>query len=291
MLGEKHLTWVHNNESIDLLCPNPSFYLRNQYKLFSKIVAFSATLKPFDFYINMSGLNKTIQKIEAESPFPAENRKLLLIPQVSTLYRNRQRDLPRICDAIKKFSDLNEGNYFVFFPSYQFMEMAEKEFAKSGIKLWMQKRNISNYEVENLRRDISAENGLKLFLAVQGGSLSEGLDINTPNLKGVYIVGPAIPRFTEKMEIRKKEPWSRSLQKDTTIPIYTRQCVAPSNLLDVSSEVLGKKKGLIVLFDARFALDDYAVAMPSYWYGDSVRELCQNNLIDGIKLFWNDEER
>ena len=109
------------------------------------------------------------------------------------------------------------------------MSMAEKEFTRLGLDLWVQQRNLTNYQIEKLKKDVSADTH-KLFLAVQGGSLSEGLDINTEMLRGAFVVGPAIPRFSEKKKF-KKEPWIWNLARGTTTPICTQQCVVPYSLL------------------------------------------------------------
>ena len=44
-------------------------------------------------------------------PVPKENRKLLIIPQVSSKFSERSKNYPRIADAIKKIVELKKGNY------------------------------------------------------------------------------------------------------------------------------------------------------------------------------------
>ena len=63
---------------------------------YDNVVAFSATLKPFDYYRQLTGLaGKDLKTAEFVSPFPKQNRKLLIIPQISSKYSEREKSAPR----------------------------------------------------------------------------------------------------------------------------------------------------------------------------------------------------
>ncbi len=66
------------------------------------MVGFSATLKPFDYYVRLCGLDaEKVRTAEFASPFPAERRKILIIPQISTYYSRRERNYAKIAFAVQ----------------------------------------------------------------------------------------------------------------------------------------------------------------------------------------------
>jgi len=109
-------------ESLKVVCCDASAKLKLAHKEFGHVVAFSATIKPFDYFSQLSGLHEEDLKTrEYESPFPGANRKLLIIPQVSTKFSDRARNYGKIAEAINRIVAVRPGNYFVFFPSYGFL--------------------------------------------------------------------------------------------------------------------------------------------------------------------------
>ncbi|MGE0631414.1 MAG: ATP-dependent DNA helicase, partial [Pseudobdellovibrionaceae bacterium] len=97
--------------TVKITCCDASEMLRENYKDYSQVVAFSATLKPFDFYSRLSGLaSEELKTAEFTSPFPKENRQVLIIPQISSKYSERERNYPKIAEAIEKIASLHQGN-------------------------------------------------------------------------------------------------------------------------------------------------------------------------------------
>ncbi|MBX9689341.1 MAG: DEAD/DEAH box helicase, partial [Candidatus Obscuribacterales bacterium] len=118
------VTSKHNPKFTELkiTCCDASAYLSDTYSEFANAVAFSATLKPFDYYSRLIGFkSENTLTTEKNSPFPKENRKLLVIPQVSTKYSDRARNYDKIAEAIKRITAIRPGNYFAFFPSFDFL--------------------------------------------------------------------------------------------------------------------------------------------------------------------------
>src|SRR5690606_21858964 len=80
------------NEGLKAKCLDPAKYLEPTFAEFHGVVAFSATLKPFTFFRQLMGLPRETITREFVSSFPKENRKVLVIPQVSTAFRDRERN-------------------------------------------------------------------------------------------------------------------------------------------------------------------------------------------------------
>ena len=73
------------------------------YKVFHKVVGFSATMKPFDYYTKHCGIPADeVLTAEFESPFPRGNRKLLVIPVISAKFSQRERNYGKIQEAIER---------------------------------------------------------------------------------------------------------------------------------------------------------------------------------------------
>ena len=104
---------------VKITCCDAGEFLRECYGEYEQVVGFSATLKPFDYYVQLSGLPpERVRCAEFPSPFPRERRKILIIPQVSTRYAHRERNHARIAEAISRIAALRCGNYCAFFPEF-----------------------------------------------------------------------------------------------------------------------------------------------------------------------------
>ena len=104
---------------IKITCCDASQMLKDVYSQFEQVVFFSATLKPIEYYLALSGLaEEDVEFVEFHSPFKKENRKLMIIPQISTKFSDRERSYPKIIEVIQRVIGLRPGNYFVFFPSF-----------------------------------------------------------------------------------------------------------------------------------------------------------------------------
>src|SRR5207247_9006207 len=90
-----------DNAIFKVLCKDASRFLHERLQGFHSVVAMSATLTPFAFYQDVLGF-PTERTFTAEfpSPFPIANRKIMVIPEISTLYRERERAAPHTAPII-----------------------------------------------------------------------------------------------------------------------------------------------------------------------------------------------
>ncbi|MGD0652073.1 MAG: ATP-dependent DNA helicase [Verrucomicrobiia bacterium] len=115
-------------QSIKIVCKDPSRQLAERIEGFHSVIAMSATLAPMGFYRQMLGFDADrTDQVTLPSPFPRENRKIIVVPQVSTTFRQRSANYGRIADIIATTVWARRGNYMALFPSYEFMRaVAEK---------------------------------------------------------------------------------------------------------------------------------------------------------------------
>lgn len=286
--GEQFFATFRSTAQSDVFkitCCDASGQLEQAYREFSSVVAFSATIKPFDYYSRLSGFSADKLKLaEFQSPFPAENRKVLIIPQVSTKYTDRKNNYSKIADAISRITAVRPGNYFVFFPSFEFLEQVLALTATGEFNIMAQKPDMKSSEVQGWLECLRETNSKTLIFAVQGGTLSEGIDYPGDTIIGALIVGPALPKYNLERELIRRyydKVYMSGFDYAYTFPAMTRVVQAAGRVIRSEKDV-----GLIVLLDKRFLEQNYAKAMPREWFADSVGELVSTSIIRDVNEFW-----
>lgn len=278
------------DELLRVVCCDARDALAQSFSEFRRIVGFSATLKPFDYYARLSGFNPaSLHTAEFSSPFPKVNRKLLIIPQVSTRYRDRAREAVRIADAVERIAAVRPGNYVVFFPSFKFLtDTAAYLTLPPDLTLLVQKPQMTRHEVTACLRQLANPGQRNLLLAVAGGGLAEGVDYPGDLLVGAIIVGPAIPGVGPAREALRdyyQKHYGRGDDYAYTYPAMAKVIQAAGRV--IRSEL---DRGVIVLLDGRFVERRYSDLMPSDWYVDSVMELVSTSILSDLRTFWASAE-
>lgn len=274
--------------SLRLLCLDPGPILSSLLTDFDRIIAFSATLKPFDFYRNMIGFAEDqCQFAEFISPFPREHKKIVLIPQVATSYRERDQHYARIAEVIKRSIPLALGHYLAFFPGYGFLAAVRQHLENElgSFQLIEQKAAMSPSEIDQILSQIHLDSQPSLILAVQGGSLAEGIDLKGRGLKGVFVVGPGLPGFSPEKKLMEEyfeSRYGKGHDYTYTFPGMAKSVQAAGRVVRSPTE-----RGLIVLMDRRFLQEKYYQAMPSDWFQSHPKELVSSQILQDIAEFWS----
>jgi DNA excision repair protein ERCC-2 len=271
---------------VRITCCDASEMLRDRYDNYEHTVGFSATLKPFSYYARLSGLDPdTVKTAEFASPFPKEQRKLLIIPQVSTKYSDRERNYGRIAGAIERISALRRGNYFAFFPSFEFLDRVLALFAApEGFRVVRQERDMKAREVEEVLEHLRAEAEPSIVFAVQGGTFAEGVDYPGEMVIGAFVVGPPLPTFDlEREEMRKyyQRRYNAGFDYAYAIPAMAKTVQAAGRVIRSETD-----RGLVVLLDSRFVEPGYARAMPADWFVSDAKELVSEGILKDVEEFW-----
>jgi DNA excision repair protein ERCC-2 len=276
--------------TVKITCCDASQMLEACYDDYEQVVGFSATLKPFSYYAKLSGLDlESIKTAEFQSPFDRKNRKLLIIPQISTKYSDRERNTPKIAETSSRISELKPGNYFAFFPSFDFMEKVLDQFVPpEGFAVFKQERNMKHAEVETLLDYLRSENEPMIVFAVQGGVFSEGVDYPGKMVIGAFVVGPPLPSFDiEREQMRKyyEENYKSGFDYAYTFPAMAKAVQAAGRVIRSETD-----RGIIILMDNRFIQSSYTQSMPNDWFDENPRELVSNAILKEVKDFWASEE-
>ncbi len=271
---------------VRITCCDASAMLKSCYADYEHVVGFSATLKPFEYYAKLSGLDPgTVKTAEFPSPFGKENRKILIIPQISTRYQDRERNYPRIADAIERIAALRRGNYFAFFPSFEFLDRVHGLFRPpEGFAVLRQERNMKGALVEAALEHLRTGNTPTIVFAVQGGTFSEGVDYPGDMLIGAFVVGPPLPNFDLEREEMKKyyeKRYGAGFDYAYAIPAMSKAIQAAGRVIRSETD-----RGLIVLMDSRFVQTGYSRSMPADWHETGVGELISDSILKEVSDFW-----
>ena len=102
-----------------MLCLDPSAFAGPWIDGLGGFVAISATLSPVDFYRDLLGLEPELARYHrVAGVFPADNRRVLVNPSISTAWKDRSRDADATADALQSAMDAVPGNVAVFFSSF-----------------------------------------------------------------------------------------------------------------------------------------------------------------------------
>jgi DNA excision repair protein ERCC-2 len=261
--------------------------LKPCYDDYENVVGFSATLKPFEYYARLSGLDpETTRTEEFRSPFDPKQRKLMIIPQISTKYSQRDRNAPRVAEVIRRVSELKPGNYFAFFPSFAFMDQVLGQFeAPKGFVVLRQEREMRQADIQGVIETLKSQERPTLVFAVQGGVFSEGVDYPGDTVIGAFVIGPPLPVFDLEQEEKRKyydQTYGNGFDFAYTYPAMAKAVQAAGRVIRTESD-----RGLIVLMDGRFIEPAYSRVMPQDWYENHVRELVPQSILKEVADFWS----
>ncbi len=279
-------TFTPSPATVKITCCDASEMLKDVYDDYAQVVAFSATLKPFDFYSQLSGLlSKDLKTAEFVSPFAKENRKVLVIPQISTKYSERERNYPRIAETIEKISQLKSGNYIAFFPSFDFMERVLSQFkSASEVKVMRQDRAMRRDDIDLVLEQLKDTSSPHILFAVQGGVFSEGVDYPGRMVIGVFVVGPPLPNFDLERETMRgyyEENYAAGFDYAYTYPAMAKAVQAAGRVIRSETD-----QGIIILMDNRFIQSSYVKSMPTDWFDVDAKELVSQSILKDVSDFW-----
>ncbi len=183
--------------SANLYCLDPSSFLAHSMSRLKACVVFSATLSPMHYYVTSITGGDDSPRISFPSPFDPAKMKLLLAPYVSTKYKDRKGSLSDLCSLLELFVAGRKGNYFIFFPSYEYLRQAELCLSFPGAEVYSQTRDMDiESRLSFLEHFPSNPECSHVGLLVMGGPFSEGIDLPEDRLIGVAVVGVGMPQIS-----------------------------------------------------------------------------------------------
>ncbi|MBI3726568.1 ATP-dependent DNA helicase [bacterium] len=292
--------------AIKILCKDPSRQLGRRIRACAGAVAVSATLEPLEFYRDVLGFPREETELRAfASPFPLERRRVVVLDRPSTYYKDLDRDLPIVEDAIRAVVAARPGNYLAAFPSFEYLEMLAPRVASlPGFEVLRQERRTSDAERAAILARLQEYKGPPgragrggapptqdrparppvLLLAVQGGVFTEGVDYPGEMCVGAIIVGPGLPRWSFERELVKTHfdrVYGRGFEYAYLYPGMSRVIQAAGRVIRTATDV-----GVVALVGDRFATERYASLFPRDWFVRHPRELVASDPYSDLVRFW-----
>ncbi len=290
--GDEFVHWFDGSgrfEQLRILCLNPALQLQKRHRAFHSVMAMSATLSPLEFYRDVLGFDRDARLLSLPSPFPPDNRKVMVIPKVSTLYRQRAGSAPRIAQIIDRIVAVHPGNYLVFFPSFDFLGVVSPYLNPTGYRLLVQKRTMGDHSRNALLEELTDGGHPHLLLGVQGGVFAEGVDYPGNLAIGVIIVGPGLPRIGCELDLTRRyfeEQYGRGFEYACLFPGMNRVVQSAGRVIRSETD-----RGVIVLIGQRFGYENYMNLFPQDWYESSPAELISESYLDELAHFWGRQGR
>lgn len=267
-----------------IVCVDPARQLRRVNQQYRSVIAMSATLAPMEFYRDVLGFDRDAELLALPSPFPRENRKILIVPEVSTSYRQRATHFPRIARIIEDVVSIRHGNYFAFFPSFEFLQEVSRLLRPRDSELLIQDRVMLDHQRNALLERLREPGKPHLVLAVQGGIFAEGVDYPGELAVGAIVVGPGLPKVSFEQELMRQfyeEAYSKGFEYAYLYPGMNRVVQSAGRIVRSETD-----RGVIVLLDKRFAYENYSRLLPRDWYQSSPAELETQDFRRALAEFW-----
>jgi DNA excision repair protein ERCC-2 len=203
----------------------------------------------------------------------------------STLYRQRDRTAPEITRTLLALVQQKRGNYFLFFPSYEYMSMIHKLFVSESSQMAtiLQKPQMTESEKDAFLAEFSQENPETLVgFTVMGGIFGEGIDLLGERLCGAAIVGVGLPGISSERElIREHFANTNDLGFE-----YAYQYPGINRVLQAAGRVIRSEndRGVVLLIGQRYSTVRYRSLLPNEWRAVSVQD--KNHLRRELERFW-----
>lgn len=245
---------------VKLYCVDPATQLKAVFAGLAAAVCFSATLNPSGYFRRLLGTSQDAKWYRLPSPFPRENLGVSIASYIDTSYRGRNDSVESLAQLIEIVIKSAAGNYLVFFPSHEYLQMTYDWFSAlfPDINIMPQARTMSDEE----RKDfLDAFDGQGVCgFAVMGGIFSEGVDLKGEKLIGVIVVGVGLPQMgIERDLIRNHFPEDGFA--------YAYQYPGMTKVLQTAGRVIRDEtdRGIVCLVDSRYTQSRYQDLLPEHW--------------------------
>lgn len=262
-----------DDEQLRVLCLDASRFVGESLGTAAGAVAMSATLEPFSFYRDLLGFERvTTDTLALPSPFPPENRRILVDDSVDTTYRQRPRAYGPIAERIA--ASAPEGrNALALFPSYKFLDEVVSRMSAPNHRIEVQQYGADKREqlrlLDALQNDGFAEP--TLLLAVLGGMFAEGVDYPGDALSAVFVVSPGLPQVEPERDLLRayyQREYGDGFAYAYLVPGLRRVVQAAGRLIRGDTD-----RGVVMLVGRRFLQRRYAEHLPKEWTDGNVRQL------------------
>ena len=291
-LADDHFIYLSEKEDDDFIyeifCLDPSSLLKKRMDEVCATILFSATLTPVSYFEQLLVGHNENRKLMLRSPFPSEHLHIAIQDRISTRYKDRLHTSAAIAELIFSAISMKTGNYMVFFPSYQYLQILYDLFRELYPQIPLLKQESGMTETEKtafLARFMENREKTLLGFCVLGGMYGEGIDLQSDALIGCIIVGVGLPQVNERQELLK-EYFDDTMEMGFA---YAYICPGMSKVLQACGRVIRSEQdqGLLLLIDDRYRLPQWNALLPAHYRHYQVVH-SPIALMKQLKRFWAD---
>ena len=248
-------------------CLDPSMLTKNLFNKLHSVVLMSGTLTPVDMFMEVLGLDKIqTESLVLDSPFPRENRLILIKDDVTTKFTERSDEQSyKIAGNIVKTINNTSGNLGIFFPSYSMLNTVYELMAQFTVdkEILLEARGMTKNDKKVLFKKfasfVKTDKSAALF-AVVGANFSEGVDFPGELMNAVVVVGLPLERPDIKnqalinyYEMKFQKGWEYGY----TYPAMNKVMQTAGRCIRSETD-----RGVIILMDKRFLWNPYRGLLP-----------------------------
>lgn len=277
---------IKKDLKIKLFCIDPSRGLKDALERSRSAVFFSATMTPAEYFKNILGCESRAKYLTIPSPFPQQNLGIFIADRISTYFKQRKETARDVAQTVLSLVSQKQGNYLVFFPSYQYLEMVYPllNHEPANMEFICQTPGMTETQRLDFLNRFSRDNTHTLVgLAVMGGVFGEGIDLVGERLSGAAIVGVGLPGISLERELIRgffAENQGRGFEFAYLYPGINRVLQAAGRVIRSDSD-----RGIVLLIDQRFTRNQYRRLLPEPW--KPVRFHRRNHFRKGLDVFWD----
>ncbi|MEM2968978.1 MAG: ATP-dependent DNA helicase [Candidatus Bathyarchaeia archaeon] len=246
-------------------------------------VIMSGTLQPLQAYAKMTKLPEDTVHCVLPSPFPKEHVLSVVCLGVTTAMEKRTRDMYQtIIKRITEVVQNTPANTGIFAASFDVLNALITEGLENalGKPLFYERRGMSSKANEKMVAEFKAcgKGDGAVFLGVQGGRTSEGVDFPGNQMNSVIIVGvpyaEPTPRVKAQIEYYEKCFPKLGREYGYVLPAMKKAAQAAGRPIRTLDD-----RGAIVFLDYRFATNYCRSFLPS-WITDGLKILpCKDEVL------------
>ncbi|MGB9841343.1 MAG: helicase C-terminal domain-containing protein [Candidatus Bathyarchaeales archaeon] len=246
-------------------------------------VIMSGTLQPLQAYAKMTKLPEDTVHCVLPSPFPKEHVLSVVCLGVTTAMEKRTRDMYQtIIKRITEVVQNTPANTGIFAASFDVLNALIAEGLENALNkpLFYERRGMSSKANEKMVAEFKAcgKGDGAVFLGVQGGRTSEGVDFPGNQMNSVIIVGvpyaEPTPRVKAQIEYYEKCFPKLGREYGYVLPAMKKAAQAAGRPIRTLDD-----RGAIVFLDYRFATNYCRSFLPS-WITDGLKILpCKDEVL------------
>jgi len=248
-------------------------------------IMMSGTLCPTEMYADILGAasdrikGKEIALREYKSPFPEENRLIVVTKELTTKYTKRGEEMyKKVAVKIGEVAKYVRGGMAVFFPSYALLKSISAHLPPEVRRRALVERREMKKEEKNRLYELLRDDNEGILLAVQGGSFSEGMDYESNTLKAIIVVG--LPLSPPTLEVKTIEGYYAGKYGAEKGRLYGYLYPAITKVLQAAGRGIRSEQDrcIIILMDYRFEKYPYKNCFPSDYdvtFTDRAEEYCR----------------